>query len=87
MPTNIDFILKLANHGAFEDGDVETHFIEHYKDDLFVNPSQLESVKEAYDAAKYSAFLVAACVCEKEIACWRKRAPGKFRVPFPYQYT
>lgn len=86
MPTNIDFILKLASHGAFENGDVETHFIEHFRDDLFVDPSQLESAKEAYDAAKNSAVLVAACVCEKEIASWRKAGPGKFRGPYLFQY-
>ncbi|RVX20709.1 Methylcrotonoyl-CoA carboxylase subunit alpha, mitochondrial [Vitis vinifera] len=38
LPTNINFLQKLANHWAFENGKVETHFIEHFKDDLFVDP-------------------------------------------------
>lgn len=85
LPTNIDFILKLANHGAFENGDVETHFIENFRDDLFIDPSHLGFPQEAYDAAKFSAVLVAACVCEKEIASWRKAAPGKFRGMFLFR--
>ncbi|CAK9136189.1 unnamed protein product [Ilex paraguariensis] len=76
LPTNIDFLLKLANHGAFENGEVETHFIEHFRDDLFIDPSNSESAQEAYDAAKHNAALVAACLCEKELAAVRESSPG-----------
>ncbi|KAL1832821.1 methylcrotonoyl-CoA carboxylase subunit alpha, mitochondrial isoform X1 [Daucus carota subsp. sativus] len=76
LPTNIDFILKLANHEAFKNGDVETHFIENFRDDLFVDPNHMKLAKEAYDAAKTSAILVAACFCEKEHVSIRKSPPG-----------
>ncbi|KAJ4840729.1 hypothetical protein Tsubulata_026274 [Turnera subulata] len=39
VPTNISFLQKLADHRAFEEGNVETHFIEHHKDELFVDPT------------------------------------------------
>ncbi|KAK3013776.1 hypothetical protein RJ639_010135, partial [Escallonia herrerae] len=41
LPTNIEFLLKLAKHAAFEKGDVETHFIERFKDELFIDPRGL----------------------------------------------
>lgn len=85
LPTNIDFILKLANHEAFKNGDVETHFIENFRDDLFVDPSHMELAKEAYDAAKTSAILVAACFCEKEHVSLRKSPPGKDQEPGHFQ--
>ena len=66
MPTNINFLQRLANHRAFEEGNVETHFIEHHKDDLFVDPNNKVISKDAYDAARLVANLVAACLCEKE---------------------
>lgn len=66
VPTNINFLLKLANHHAFECGDVETHFIERYKDDLFVDPSNLLVAKEAYEAAGLNARLAAACIVSLE---------------------
>lgn len=81
LPTNIDFILKLANHVAFENGEVETHFIENFKDDLFIDPSHSVSAHEAYNAAKHSAALVVACICEKELATLRKKPPGNFKNP------
>ena len=77
LPTNINFLQKLANHWAFENGEVETHFIEHFKDDLFVDPSNLVLANEAYDAAKLSAVLVAACLCEKECCTLKESPPGK----------
>ncbi|XP_022727712.1 methylcrotonoyl-CoA carboxylase subunit alpha, mitochondrial-like isoform X4 [Durio zibethinus] len=66
VPTNINFLQRLANHRAFEEGNVETHFIEHHKDDLFVDPNNKVISKDAYDAARLGANLVAACLCEKE---------------------
>lgn len=66
VPTNINFLQKLANHRAFEDGDVETHFIENHKDDLFIDPNNSLLAKEAYSSARFSAGLAAACLCEKE---------------------
>ncbi|XP_015892065.2 methylcrotonoyl-CoA carboxylase subunit alpha, mitochondrial isoform X2 [Ziziphus jujuba] len=76
LPTNINFLQKLANHWAFENGNVETHFIERFKDDLFVDPSNSISAKEAFDAARFSAGLVAACVIEKEHSAWKDNLPA-----------
>ncbi|XP_023513665.1 methylcrotonoyl-CoA carboxylase subunit alpha, mitochondrial [Cucurbita pepo subsp. pepo] len=77
VPTNINFLLKLANHHAFERGDVETHFIEHYKDDLFVDPSNLVMAKEAYDAAGLNARLAAACLVSLELSKLNEKSSGK----------
>ncbi|KAL3725629.1 hypothetical protein ACJRO7_030631 [Eucalyptus globulus] len=73
LPTNINFLRKLANHWAFEDGDVETHFIEHFKDDLFDDSCH---ENEAYKEAIYSAALVAACICNKENSNFREGGNG-----------
>ena len=77
LPTNINFLQKLANHQAFENGKIETHFIEHFKDDLFVNPSNLLLANEAYGATKFSAVLIVVCVCEKEHCNLKESPPGK----------
>ena len=77
LPTNINFLQKLANHQAFKNGKIETHFIEHFKDDLFVNPSNLLLANEAYDATKFSAVLIVVCVCEKEHCNLKESPPGK----------
>ncbi|GMH02399.1 hypothetical protein Nepgr_004238 [Nepenthes gracilis] len=66
LPTNINFLRKLSNHWAFEKGQVETHFIEHYKDELFSDSVNAEQAEEVYEAAKFSAAIVAACLCKKE---------------------
>lgn len=66
LPTNINFILQLANHWAFQLGIVETHFIERYRDELFVDPSNGELAKRTYHAARHGAALLAACLLEKE---------------------
>ncbi|GAV78385.1 CPSase_L_chain domain-containing protein/Biotin_lipoyl domain-containing protein/Biotin_carb_C domain-containing protein/CPSase_L_D2 domain-containing protein [Cephalotus follicularis] len=76
VPTNINFLEKLANHWAFKDGSVETHFLEHHKDDLFVDPNNLGLAKEAYSGARFSAALLAACVCEKEQSALKESPPG-----------
>ncbi|KAG6776362.1 hypothetical protein POTOM_019868 [Populus tomentosa] len=76
VPTNINFLQKLADHRAFENGNVETHFIEHYKDDLFTDPNNLTRAKETYDNARFSATLVAACLCEKEHSAIKSSVPG-----------
>ncbi|KAL6968284.1 methylcrotonoyl-CoA carboxylase [Sarracenia purpurea var. burkii] len=76
LPTNIDFLLRLANHQAFENGDVETHFIENFWDELFVDPSNPALAQESHHAAKLSAALVAACICEKELKALKERPPG-----------
>nr|CAN73902.1 hypothetical protein VITISV_024051 [Vitis vinifera] len=62
---------------AFENGKVETHFIEHFKDDRFVDPSNLLLANEAYDATKCSAVPIAACVCEKERCNLKESPPGE----------
>ncbi|XP_072956708.1 methylcrotonoyl-CoA carboxylase subunit alpha, mitochondrial [Typha angustifolia] len=63
LPTNIMFLQGLAGHWAFENGLVETHFIEHYRNDL-----QIDSTDKAPDkaAAELGAMLVAACISEKD---------------------
>ncbi|XP_024025268.1 methylcrotonoyl-CoA carboxylase subunit alpha, mitochondrial [Morus notabilis] len=76
LPTNVSFLQKLASHWAFQDGKVETHFIEHFKDDLFIDPDNLVLEKEAYDAARFSAALAAACVIEKEHSARKENIPG-----------
>jgi len=65
LPTNISFLQSLANHWAFEKGLVETHFIEQFKNDLFV-ASFDEVAKETFAAARFGATLVAACICEMD---------------------
>ncbi|KAI3526713.1 hypothetical protein L1887_05975 [Cichorium endivia] len=80
LPTNIEFLYKLANHKAFENGELETHFIDHFKDDLFVTPNDSISAETAYDAAKHSAALLAACICEKEHTLLKKNPPGGLSV-------
>ncbi|XP_075507546.1 methylcrotonoyl-CoA carboxylase subunit alpha, mitochondrial [Primulina tabacum] len=80
LPTNIDFLLKLAYHGAFEKGEVETHFIELHKDDLFIDSNNLLSTQKARNAAVHSAAIAAVCVCEKEHAAVKERAPGNLSV-------
>ncbi|XP_010522739.1 PREDICTED: methylcrotonoyl-CoA carboxylase subunit alpha, mitochondrial isoform X2 [Tarenaya hassleriana] len=72
VPTNISFLQKLANHKEFEVGNVETHFIEHHKNDLFVDPNNPDAAKVAYEAVKHSAALVAACICASEHLVWKE---------------
>ncbi|GER29746.1 acetyl-CoA carboxylase [Striga asiatica] len=76
LPTNIDFLLKVANHRAFQNGEVETHFIETHKDDLFIDPNDELSNRLAYTGALRGAAIAAACVCEKEHRAMRENAPG-----------
>ncbi|CAK7346541.1 unnamed protein product [Dovyalis caffra] len=76
VPTNIHFLRKLADHRAFGNGNVETHFIEHYKEDLFTDPNNLMLAKETYDTARFNASLVAACLCEKERSALNSSPPG-----------
>ncbi|KAK7270283.1 hypothetical protein RIF29_23312 [Crotalaria pallida] len=76
LPTNINFLSKLANHWAFENGNVETHFIDNYKEDLFVDTTNSVSAKEAYDAARLNASLVVACLIEKEHFTLARNPPG-----------
>lgn len=82
LPTNINFLQKLASHWAFEGGKVETHFIEHFKDDLFVDPNNSVLAKEAHDAARFSATLVAACIIEKEHSTQKENLPGRLNLKF-----
>lgn len=80
VPTNISFLFKLANHREFENGNVETHFIDHFKDDLF--PSNLEITNTVLGAARFGAKLAAACLIEKENSVFRENLPGNVKVPF-----
>ncbi|KAK9057330.1 hypothetical protein SSX86_022165 [Deinandra increscens subsp. villosa] len=80
LPTNIEFLYKLANHRAFANGELETHFIDQFKDDLFVTQKDSALAEVAYDAAKQSAALVAACICEKERTLLKKSPPGGLSV-------
>ncbi|GFZ19717.1 hypothetical protein Acr_28g0004220 [Actinidia rufa] len=86
LPTNINFLKRLANHYAFETGEVETHFIEHFRDDLFVDPNNALLAKEAHNAAGVCASLVAACICEKENGALREKPPAGLSVWYtPFQ--
>ncbi|XP_047175164.1 methylcrotonoyl-CoA carboxylase subunit alpha, mitochondrial [Vigna umbellata] len=76
LPTNVSFILKLANHGAFANGNVETHFIDNYKEDLFGDGNNSVTDQEAYEAARHNASLVAACLIEKEHFVSSRNPPG-----------
>ncbi|KAL0419868.1 UNVERIFIED_CONTAM: Methylcrotonoyl-CoA carboxylase subunit alpha, mitochondrial [Sesamum radiatum] len=92
LPTNIDFLLKLSNHGAFENGEVETHFIDLHKDDLFIDPNDQLSKQQVYNAAIHGAAIAAACVCEKEHAITKEGTPGKLSLwyanpPFRVNYS
>ncbi|GAA0141591.1 ligase [Lithospermum erythrorhizon] len=75
LPTNIDFLLKLANHSAFGNGNVETHFIENYKDDLFIDPDNATLAENSSSALIYGSSIVAACIYEKQLARSRLNAP------------
>ncbi|CAN1766180.1 Methylcrotonoyl-CoA carboxylase subunit alpha, mitochondrial [Linum perenne] len=80
VPTNISFLQKLANHKEFENGNVETHFIDHHKEDLFVDPNNSVSAKEARDKARSVAAMVAACLCEKDHYASRVNPPGSLSI-------
>ncbi|KAF7818348.1 methylcrotonoyl-CoA carboxylase subunit alpha, mitochondrial [Senna tora] len=75
LPTNINFLQKLADHWAFENGKVETHFIDNYKDDLFVDHNN-SALAKAYKTARLSAYLAAACLIEKEHFLLMRNPPG-----------
>ncbi|KAL9249120.1 Methylcrotonoyl-CoA carboxylase subunit alpha, mitochondrial-like protein [Drosera capensis] len=76
LPTNIDFLLKLSCHHAFESGQVETHFIDHYKDELFPNSSDTLKAEKGFQDAQLSAVLVAACLCKRENAIVKENLHG-----------
>ncbi|KAK9083742.1 hypothetical protein Scep_030213 [Stephania cephalantha] len=76
LPTNINFLQRLSDHWAFKDEQVETHFIEHFKNDLLGDPSNEMLKAEAYDTATFAATLVAACVCQKERQASMSCLPG-----------
>ncbi|KAJ8513046.1 hypothetical protein OPV22_003480 [Ensete ventricosum] len=72
LPTNIAFLHMLSNHWAFDKGLVETHFIEHFKADFFPDEVPVETDV----AAKLSATIVAACICEMDFTTLRKTIPS-----------
>lgn len=55
---------------------METHFIDKYKEDLFVDANNSVSAKEAYEAARRSASLVAACLIQKGHSISARNPPG-----------
>lgn len=59
-------------------GNVETHFIEHHRTDLFADESNPAAAEMAYKAAKHSAALVAACVSAIEHSSWNESNHGQF---------
>ncbi|XP_020579668.1 methylcrotonoyl-CoA carboxylase subunit alpha, mitochondrial isoform X2 [Phalaenopsis equestris] len=75
LPTNIGFLYKLANHWAFEKGLVETHFIEHFKEDLFID-SGVDIAAGTSASSKLGAAFVAACICEKDHNTYKEKFPG-----------
>ncbi|KAK9146615.1 hypothetical protein Sjap_006518 [Stephania japonica] len=76
LPTNINFLQRLSDHWAFKDEQVETHFIEHFKNDLLGDPSNEMLKAVAYNTATFAATLVAACVCRKEHQVSVSSLPG-----------
>lgn len=78
VPTNINFLQKLASHKEFSVGNVETHFIEHHKSDLFADESNPAAAEVAYKAVKHSAALVAASVSAIENSDWNENNHGQF---------
>lgn len=85
LPTNIGFLQQLASHWAFQKGLVETHFIEHFKSDLFPDSDDAME-KVAYAAANISASLLVACVCKCEHNESLASTPGQLFVPY-YKYN
>jgi acetyl/propionyl-CoA carboxylase alpha subunit len=61
LPTNIGFLKTLASHHAFATGDVDTHFIDRFKEDLLPS-TQSNSILEPCipKATQYGAALAAA---------------------------
>ncbi|XP_020579823.1 methylcrotonoyl-CoA carboxylase subunit alpha, mitochondrial-like, partial [Phalaenopsis equestris] len=74
LPTNIGFLYKLANHWAFEKGLVETHFIEHFKEDLFID-SGVDIAAGTSASSKLGAAFVAACICENDHNTYKENYP------------
>ncbi|RLM99697.1 methylcrotonoyl-CoA carboxylase subunit alpha, mitochondrial [Panicum miliaceum] len=64
LPTNVGFLQELASHSAFEEGIVDTHFIERYKDDLLSTSTKASG--ESDGVAELGAILAAACICKKD---------------------
>ncbi|XP_019098408.1 PREDICTED: methylcrotonoyl-CoA carboxylase subunit alpha, mitochondrial-like [Camelina sativa] len=77
VPTNINFLQKLASHKEFAVGNVETHFNEHHGSDLFADESNPAAAEVADKAVKHSAALVAACVSAIEHSAWNESNHGK----------
>ncbi|KAI0501217.1 hypothetical protein KFK09_016160 [Dendrobium nobile] len=75
LPTNIGFLHKIANHWAFEKGLVGTHFIEQFKEDLFID-SGVDIAAGTSSASKLGAALVAACICEMDHNSYKENFPG-----------
>ncbi|KAI3690284.1 hypothetical protein L2E82_48264 [Cichorium intybus] len=87
LPTNIEFLYKLANHKAFENGELETHFIDHFKDDLFVTPNDSVSAETAYDAAKHNQTRHQQLVAETNMFGFGKFYQGTNLTVFHYDNT
>lgn len=75
LPTNIQFLQILANHWAFEAGLVETHFIEHFKNDLFDTSEAIAARR--LDSAKLGAAIAAACISEKTRISFMETLTGR----------
>ena len=60
LPTNINFLKKLASHHAFAAGDVDTHFIDRFKADLLPHARASHDEISVPHEAKYGAALAAA---------------------------
>ncbi len=58
LTTNIQFLHQLASHKAFNDADLDTHFLEHYKDDFKLDNAalndQLLAIAALYQMIKLS---------------------------------
>mgnify|MGYP002775828943 CR=1 FL=1 len=62
VPTNIGFLKILSQHHAFSAGEVETHFIDNYRSELFDS----ETLEERSRASHLSAAIAACYICIKD---------------------
>eukprot|EP00252_Welwitschia_mirabilis_P024325 TRINITY_DN7179_c0_g1_i1.p1 TRINITY_DN7179_c0_g1~~TRINITY_DN7179_c0_g1_i1.p1 ORF type:complete len:736 (-),score=146.58 TRINITY_DN7179_c0_g1_i1:401-2608(-) len=66
LPNNILFLQDLASHPSFSSGQVETNFIEKFKDELFHDLNKIGIFEAELERAKFGAALAAVCICLRE---------------------
>ena len=74
VPTNIGFLKILSRHHAFSAGEVETHFIDNYRSELFDS----ETLEERSRASDLSAAVAACYICIKDTARSTQTCSSKY---------